>query len=41
LNEVPLGYTWPSVKERVDRFEESILIMRKLWTEDWVDTYGG
>jgi coenzyme F420-dependent glucose-6-phosphate dehydrogenase len=40
LNEVPLGYTWPSVKERVDRFEESILIMRKLWTEDWVDYKG-
>jgi len=40
LNEVPLGYTWPSVKERIERFEESIQIMRKLWTEEWVDFKG-
>jgi coenzyme F420-dependent glucose-6-phosphate dehydrogenase len=40
LNEVPLGFTWPSVKERIERFEESIKIMRKLWTEEWVDFKG-
>ncbi len=40
LNEVPLGYTWPSVKERIERFEESIQIMKKLWTGDWVDFKG-
>lgn len=40
LNEVPLGYTWPPVKERIERFEESIQIMKKLWTEDWVDFKG-
>ena len=40
MNEVPLGYAWPSVKERVLRFEESIQLMQKLWTEDWVDFKG-
>jgi len=40
MNEVPLGYPWPSVKERIERFEESIQLMRKLWTEEWVDFKG-
>ena len=40
MNEVPLGYTWPSVKERIERFEESIQIMKTLWTEEWVDFKG-
>jgi len=40
MNEVPLGYVWPSVKERIERFEESIQLMKRLWTEEWVDYKG-
>lgn len=40
MNEVPLGYPWPHVKERIERFEESIQVMKKLWTGDWVDFKG-
>jgi len=40
MNEVPLGYVWPSVKERIERFEESIQLMKKLWTEEWIDFKG-
>ncbi|MCC6177087.1 MAG: glucose-6-phosphate dehydrogenase (coenzyme-F420) [Chloroflexi bacterium] len=41
LNEVPvLGIEWPGFKERFGRLKESIDIMRKLWTEDFV-TYDG
>ena len=40
MNEVPLGFAWPSVKERIEHFEESIQVMRKLWTEEWVDFKG-
>lgn len=31
LNEKPLGYRWPSYKERVGRLEEAIQIIRMLW----------
>ena len=41
LNEVPvLGIEWPGFKERFGRLKESIELMRKLWTEDFV-TYDG
>jgi coenzyme F420-dependent glucose-6-phosphate dehydrogenase len=40
LNEVPAGYEWPSSKERLGRLEEAIQIIRKLWTEEWVDFEG-
>ena len=40
MNEVPLGYNWPSVKERVERFEESIRLIKKIWAEEWVDFKG-
>jgi coenzyme F420-dependent glucose-6-phosphate dehydrogenase len=41
LNEVPvLGIEWPGFKERFGRLKESIELMRKLWTEDFV-TFDG
>jgi len=40
LNEVPLGYAWPSLKERIERLEEAIQVIRLLWQGDFV-TYRG
>jgi secondary-alcohol dehydrogenase (coenzyme-F420) len=40
LNEVPLGHKWPSYSERVQRLEEAIGILRKLWTGDLVSFKG-
>jgi coenzyme F420-dependent glucose-6-phosphate dehydrogenase len=40
MNELPLGYAWPSVKERKERMVEAVEIIRKLWGEEFV-SYGG
>ncbi|MDG6899414.1 MAG: TIGR03557 family F420-dependent LLM class oxidoreductase [Nitrososphaerota archaeon] len=40
MNEVPLGLRWPRFEERLQRLRESIEIIRRLWTEDFV-TYEG
>mgnify|MGYP001205581442 CR=1 FL=1 len=41
LNDVPaLGLTWPKFKERQGRLEESIALMRQLWTEERVSFEG-
>jgi len=40
LNESPLGYSWPSPRERVEMLEEAIVIIRKLWNEDFVSHKG-
>ncbi|MFQ5998487.1 MAG: TIGR03557 family F420-dependent LLM class oxidoreductase, partial [Candidatus Bathyarchaeia archaeon] len=40
LNEVPLGYAWPSGKERHERLEEAIKIIRMLWDGDFVSYRG-
>lgn len=40
MNEVPLGFEWPPFKERVERLEEAVEILRRLWSEDFV-TYKG
>ena len=40
MNEVPLGYSWPGFKERTQRLEEAIRIMKLLWTEEWVTFKG-
>ena len=41
LNEVPaIGIKWPGFKERFGRLRESIVLMRKLWTEDLVSFEG-
>ena len=40
LNESPLGYVWPSPRERVEMLEEAIIVIKRLWTEDFVDFNG-
>jgi coenzyme F420-dependent glucose-6-phosphate dehydrogenase len=41
LNDVPaLGITWPKFKERRLRLQESIELMRRLWTEERVSFQG-
>ncbi len=40
MNEVPLGFDWPPFKERVERLEESIEILRRLWSEEFVTFEG-
>jgi len=40
LNEVPVGYEWPSIKERIERLEESIQIMKLLWSKSFVNFKG-
>lgn len=41
LNEVPSsGIVWPEMKERSARLRESVQLMRKLWTEEFVTFEG-
>jgi coenzyme F420-dependent glucose-6-phosphate dehydrogenase len=40
MNEVPLGFKWPIFRERAERLEETIKIIKLLWKGDFV-TYGG
>jgi len=40
MNEVPLGLPWPPFKERLERLEESIIIIKRLWRESFVDFEG-
>lgn len=40
MNEVPLGFPWPSFAERLERLREAIVVIRKLWSEDFV-SYSG
>jgi coenzyme F420-dependent glucose-6-phosphate dehydrogenase len=40
MNEAPLGLRWPPFKERLDRLEESIIVIRKLWTDSFVNFEG-
>lgn len=40
LNEVPSGHNWPSEIERFERMKEAIYIIKKLWTEEWVNFKG-
>jgi coenzyme F420-dependent glucose-6-phosphate dehydrogenase len=40
MNELPLGFDWPSHRERAQRLEEAIKIMRLLWTKEFVDFKG-
>src|SRR2546426_12501702 len=34
MNEMPLGYDWPSPKERIERLEEAVKIIRMLWGQE-------
>jgi coenzyme F420-dependent glucose-6-phosphate dehydrogenase len=40
VNEVPSGNNWPSNLERFERLKEAITLIKKLWTEEWVDFNG-
>lgn len=40
LNEVPAGNPWPSNLERLQRLKEAIHLIKKLWTEAWVNFRG-
>jgi coenzyme F420-dependent glucose-6-phosphate dehydrogenase len=40
LNEVPSGNVWPTNKEKFRRLKESIKLIKKLWSEDWVNFSG-
>ena len=40
LNEVPAGTIWPSNKERFERLEEAIKLIKLLWMENWVTFQG-
>ena len=40
LNEVSSGHNWPTGSERLARLREAVQLIKKLWTEDWVDFKG-
>jgi len=40
LNEIPCGYDWPKFKERFERFEEAVKIIKLLWEKDYVSYKG-
>ena len=40
MNEIPLGYRWPTPRERLERVEEAIILMKKLWTESFITVKG-
>jgi len=40
LNESPLGYTWPSPRQRLEMLEEAMVVIKKLWNQDFVSFEG-
>jgi coenzyme F420-dependent glucose-6-phosphate dehydrogenase len=40
LNESPLGMDWPAVGEQIERLEEALQIMRRLFDGERLDTFG-
>jgi len=40
MNELPLGFPWPSFEERLERLRESVEIIRTLWSSDFVKYEG-
>jgi len=40
INEVPVGCSWPNPRERVERLEEAIKIIKALWEKNFV-TFNG
>jgi len=40
LNESPLGYKWPSPKQRVEMLEEAMIVIKKLWDDNFVSFEG-
>lgn len=41
VNEVPLGFNWPSPLERVERLEEAVKIIKLLWERDDYLSFNG
>jgi len=40
MSETPLGYAWPSFRERAERLEEAIQVMKLLWSGSFVSFKG-
>lgn len=40
MNELPLGLKWPPFKERAERLEEAVNVMRLLWTKEFASFRG-
>ncbi|WP_168915168.1 glucose-6-phosphate dehydrogenase (coenzyme-F420) [Microcella flavibacter] len=40
LNEAPLGFEWPDIKERFARLKEAVLLIERLWQEERVTHEG-
>jgi coenzyme F420-dependent glucose-6-phosphate dehydrogenase len=40
MNELPLGLEWPSFKERAERLEEAVKIIRLMWTSEFASYRG-
>jgi coenzyme F420-dependent glucose-6-phosphate dehydrogenase len=40
LNEVTSGNHWPSNSEKFERLKKAIHLIKKLWSEDWVNFHG-
>jgi coenzyme F420-dependent glucose-6-phosphate dehydrogenase len=40
LNESPLGYVWPTPKQRVEMLEEAMIVIKKLWSGNFTTFKG-
>ena len=40
LNEVTSGNQWPTNLEKFERLKEAVVLIKKLWSEDWVNFKG-
>jgi coenzyme F420-dependent glucose-6-phosphate dehydrogenase len=40
MNELPVGMKWPHFRERAERLEEAVKIMKMLWSEEFVSFRG-
>jgi alkanesulfonate monooxygenase SsuD/methylene tetrahydromethanopterin reductase-like flavin-dependent oxidoreductase (luciferase family) len=40
LNEVTSGNQWPSNSEKFERLKDAVYLIKKLWTEGWVNFKG-
>jgi coenzyme F420-dependent glucose-6-phosphate dehydrogenase len=40
MNEIPVGCDWPTIKERIERLDESLQIMKLLWSRSFVTFKG-
>lgn len=40
LNEVTSGHHWPSNQEKYERIKEAIILIKTLWSKDWVNFNG-